>query len=180
VCTRSGSGNRTHTYRSRPKHERFSTAPIATRHPAHAPSRGASRISGCLPRSAKRPALYGLVKAGIALTSGGPSRGVEQSGTSCFKVPRNAAQRTLDAGRASFHDLRVHRACLQTNPLTPGPCRMAPALPGIPHWEFFLVSFHFSLVIVYHTRMSAACKVSRGAGLNIITPSARFMAIILL
>ena len=33
------------------------------RHPAHAPSRGASRISGCLPRSAKCPGLYGLVKA---------------------------------------------------------------------------------------------------------------------
>src|SRR5208283_2181166 len=59
------------------------------RHPAHAPSRGASRFSGCLPRSAKCPALYGLVKAGIAHTSGRPSKGAEQSGTSCFKVPRN-------------------------------------------------------------------------------------------
>src|SRR5208283_1775528 len=113
------------------------------RHPAHAPSRGASRFSGCLPRSAKCPALYGLVKAGIAHTSGRPSKGAEQSGTSCFKVPRRAAQRALDAGRASFHDLRVHRACLQTNPLTLGPCRMAQALPRIPHWEFFFVLFPF-------------------------------------
>src|SRR5208283_3277630 len=123
------------------------------RHPAHAPSRGASRFSGCLPRSAKCPALYGLVKAGITHTSGRPSKGAEQSGTSCFKVPRSAAQRALDAGRASFHDVRVQRACLQTNPLRQGPCRMAPALPGIPHWEFFLVSFHLSLIIVHHTRI---------------------------
>jgi hypothetical protein len=128
---------------------------MKSRHPAHAPSRGASRISGCLPRSAKCAALYGLVKAGIDHTSGRPSKGADQSGTSCFKVPRSVAQRALDAERASFHDVRVQRACLQTNPLAQGPCRMAPALPRIPHGEFFLVSFHFSLIIVYQTRMPA-------------------------
>ena len=88
----------------------------------------------------------------MAQTSGGPSTGAEQSGTSCLKVPRATAQRALDAGRASFDDVRVQRACLQTNPLRQGPCRMAPALPGIAHWEFFLVFFHSSLIKVYHAR----------------------------
>ena len=79
-----------------------------SRHPSHAPSLGidrsgrASRISGCLPRSAKCAALYGLVKAGIAHTSGRPSKGAEQSGTSCFKVPRSAAQRHLTPDARHF------------------------------------------------------------------------------
>jgi hypothetical protein len=69
--------------------------PIWIRHPAHAPSLGidrsgrAWRISGCLPRSAKCPALYGLIKAGIAHTSGRPSKGAEQNCTSCFEVQRS-------------------------------------------------------------------------------------------
>ena len=100
---------------------------------------------GCLPRSAKCPASYGLVKAGIAHTSGRLSKGAEQSCTSCFEVQRRVAQRELDTMCAPVYHVSVWRACLQTNPPTQGPCRMAPALPGIPHWEFFLVSFHFSL-----------------------------------
>ena len=41
---------------------------------------------------------------------------------------------------------------------------MAPALPRIPHWEFFLVSFHFSLIIVYHTSEGTgqSQKISQG------------------
>jgi hypothetical protein len=41
---------------------------------------------------------------------------------------------------------------------------MAPALPGIPHWDFFLVSFHFSLIIVYHTSEGTgqSQKISQG------------------
>jgi hypothetical protein len=142
-----------------------------SRHPAHAPSLGidrsgrASRISGWLPCSAKCPALYGLVKAGIAHTSGRPSKGAEQSGTSCFKVPRSAAQRALDAGRASFHDVRVQRACLQTNPLTQRPRRMAPALPGIPHWEFFFGLFPFFTYYSLSYEVSRA-PTSRGGGFD--------------
>jgi hypothetical protein len=121
----------------------------SSRHPAHAPSLGidrsgrASRICGCLPRSAKCPASYGLVKAGIAHTSGRLSKGAEQSCTSCFEVQRRVAQRELDTMCAPVYHVSVWRACLQTNPLTQGPCRMAPALPGIPHWEFFFGLFPF-------------------------------------
>ena len=73
---------------------------------------------GCLPRSAKCPALYGLAKAGIAHTSGRPLKSAGQSGTSCFEAPRrvNSTPCVLLFIMCRYHGLAFKRTRLRTAP----------------------------------------------------------------
>jgi len=97
-------------------------------------------------------------------------------------VQCSAAQRELDTMCAFVYHVPVWRACLQTNPLTQGPCRMAPVLPGIPHWEFFgLFSFftYYSLscegmLFIFSIKSGALLIPKRNAMRQAVRPPARF------
>src|SRR5208337_2065490 len=114
---------------------------------------------GCLPRSAKCPALYGLVKAGIAHTSGRPSKSAEQSGTSCFKVPRSVH---LTPGARHFMMCEFIGLAFKRTRLRKARAGWLRLCLEFLTGNFFLVSFHFSLIIVYHTSESGEAWIPVG------------------